>query len=272
LVLPSLFFLGLWSIYPLGYNLWLSFHKVDIGHPEGPFVGLDQYISLLSDIEVLKSFYSVTIYTITVTVFQFILALVLASIANLTFKGRSLFRISMVLAWAIPVIAAANIWKFMLWREGVINYFLMIWGFEPVSWLENSTFALLSIIIVSLWKTFPFVFICILAGLQSIPEYLYEAAKIDGASMTQRFLHITLPNLKTILSTVIILRVIFIFNWFEMPWLLTKGGPGTATTFPSILIYLRAFLAYSLSEGAAISMLCMLILLIFIMLFFKLSR
>ena len=142
-------------------------------------------------------------------------------------------------------------------------------GLPPINWFESPGAAMLSVILVSVWMWTPFVTTCFLAALQTVPTSLYEAAKVDGTTAVQRFFHITLPMLKPILTVVVLLRAIWMFNKFDVIWLLTKGGPVGATENLAILSYRHAFSLYDIGGGAAIATISFAILSVAVFFYFR---
>ncbi len=212
------------------------------------------------------------IFTFFSVVLQLLVGLGLALLLNEDLKGRGLARGLLILPWAVPVIVSAYLWRWMLNNVyGILNW-ILIWVRildTPVLWLGKVDLARISVILVNVWRGYPFVMIVLLAALQGIPEQLYEAAKIDGASAWQRFRYITLPGIKMAIAIVIILRTIWIFNWFDLIWLLTGGGPARSTSVLPIEIYLRSFLEYRMGEAASMAVIEFLILIVMVTVLFQ---
>jgi len=196
------------------------------------FVGLRNYVDVLSGRE--GDFYGILIWTVIWTAgcvfFHYTIGLGLAMLLNRQVRGRALYRVLLILPWAVPGFVAAFAWRFLLNSQyGLFNAILHGMGIGPVGWLESPTMAKLSVIMVNTWLGVPFMMVALLGGLQAIPRELYEAAEVDGASAWQRFRHITLPGLSSVSSTVVLLGVIWTFNLFAVIFLVTGGGPAQST-------------------------------------------
>jgi multiple sugar transport system permease protein len=177
--------------------------------------------------------------------------------------GRAVARGLVLLPYVLPSVASALIWKW-IYNDllGVLNYGLLALSLidQPIGWLARPELAMPAVIAVAVWKNMPFVVLVVLARLQTIPGEYYEAAAVDGANAWQRFWRITLPQLRTILLIVVLLRFLWVFNEFDTIWLLTQGGPLQATVTLSILAYTRAFVEFKISQGVAVTVCMMLFL------------
>lgn len=253
---PVAIVVGVLVLYPLAEGLILSFtdataaNSGDVRNPPSfQFVGLDNYLSVLSGAErsaVGESFWTVlgrtSLWTFVNVVFQFGIGLVLAVALNRTLRARNLYRVILLLPWALPIYITAPTWRFLFNETaGPINLLLSFLGVEPVSWLGRPGSALIAAIITNVWWGVPFMMLALLGGLQSIPSELYEAAEIDGASPWHRFRNVTLPLLQPVTSTVILLGTIWTFNAFVLIFLLTQGGPAGATQILVTFAYDAAF-------------------------------
>ena len=196
---------------------------------------------------------------------QVLLGLGLALLLNKPFAGRNIFRGALLFPYIIPSIVSIVAIRWMLNDlYGIVNYWLQALGLisQPVPWLGNPDLAMASLIAINAWMFYPFVMLCVLARLQSIPEELYEAARIDGAGAFAQFWYVTLPQLRGTLAVVILVRTLWMFNKFDTVWLTTQGGPfGTTQTLP-VLAYIEAFNLYELGRGAAVGILMSVALLI----------
>lgn len=276
LLTPSIILISLLFVYPICYSLYMSLHDKDPFSMEAaPFAGLEFYQSALTNPAFWIAFKNGIIYGGTTVLFQVILGVACALILNLPFAGRSVARGLVLLPYVIPTIGGTLIWKFMFNDIlGVVNRSLMFLGIlnEPIAWIGDTHWAMIGVITVSVWKFFPFVVICVLARLQTIPGDLYAAARVDGANFVHRFIDITIPQLKHILYVVILLRVIWMFNEFEAIYLLTGGGPVDATTTLPILAYQKAFLNFELSPAMAITIIMMVFLILSSIILFRIYR
>ena len=249
-VLPALGVIVLVALFPLAWTAWESLHLHDLRMPwrGQPFVGLSNYAELLADGRFWAAMGHTAFFTAASVSLELALGLVLALAMNRTFRGRGLMRAAVLVPWAIPTVVAGLLWRFMFdARSGIANAVLMDVGLmdEPLVWFVDSVAAWVPVILGDVWKMTPFVALLLLAGLQNIDESLYEAAEIDGAGTWQKFRHVTLPLLKPAILVTLVFRTLDAFRVFDLVYVLTGGGPGTATepialyTFNSLLQHLR---------------------------------
>lgn len=230
-------------VYPILYGIYISFFDTNLVN-KWKFVGLRYYFQALTDASFLHSLEKTMIFTVSVVAGHFILGFIFASILNMNIKWRTLFRGILILPWLFPDVVIAYLFRWILNTQGgIVNELLIHFNVitEPVGWLSTSATAFPCVILVSIWKGYPLVMVQILAGIQTISTDMYEAAEIDGASMWQRFRYITVPALKPILTTILILDTVWVFKQFTMIWLMTSGGPGSTTMVSAIEIYKNAF-------------------------------
>ncbi|TXS50807.1 carbohydrate ABC transporter permease [Streptomyces sp. t39] len=227
--------------YPLLRGIYLSLTDANernvarsIGVNEIPatyeFVGLDNYKDALTGSQFFEALGWTLVWTVSCVAVTFALGLALANMLNRRIAGRSFYRMFLILPWAVPGFVSVFAWRF-LYNEnnGLLNQMLGGVGIDAVPWLNDPTWAKLSVIAVNVWLGIPFMMVALLGGLQSIPGELYEAAEMDGAGPWQRFRNITMPGLRSVSTTVILLSTIWTFNMFPVIFLLTRGGPGEAT-------------------------------------------
>jgi multiple sugar transport system permease protein len=274
-VLPALvLILGL-IVYPVAYSIWLSLLEKHSFFPQQRFIGLENYTYLWGDPEFWTSLWLGVVYSFWTILFQLILGVAAALILNEAFLGRSLVRGIVLFPYMIPTIVAVILWKWLLNDTyGVVNYWLLALGIarDPISWL-GTDYIMLSTIVMSVWQFFPFVLLSILARLQTIPEELYEAAKVDGASASRRFVHITLPQIRGILFVVILLRSIWMFTKFDTVWLMGEGaGAGRFIRTLPVYAYMRTLTYYQAGLGAAIAVIMFAILIVSTVIYFGLFR
>jgi arabinogalactan oligomer/maltooligosaccharide transport system permease protein len=255
MVLPVVVVLAVLVGYPLGRGIFLSFtdaNEANVGRTIGNFhvpasyrfVGLENYWNILSGKE--GSFYPrlawTVIWTASCVFLHYTIGLGLAMLLNRRLKGRSLYRVLLILPWAVPAFVAAFAWKLMYnSQNGVFNTLLGKAGIGPVDWLGDPTIQKLSVIAVNTWLGVPFMMVAILGGLQAIPRELHEAAEMDGASPWQRFRHVTLPGLRPVSSTVILLGTIWTFNMFPIIYLVIGQAGGTDSEILVTYAYRLAF-------------------------------
>ncbi|MAP19125.1 MULTISPECIES: carbohydrate ABC transporter permease [Aurantimonas] len=254
-MLPAAAFLLCFLTYPLGLGIWLSFTDTTIGRT-GIFIGLENYAWLFDDPVFWLSVYNTMLYTTVASVLKFGLGLWLALILNEHLPFKNFFRAIILLPWVVPtVLSALAFWWIFDSQFSIISFVLMKWGWidAPINFLGDPTNARASVIAANVWRGIPFVAISLLAGLQTIPQSLNEAAALDGATSWQRFTKITLPLLTPIIAVVMTFSVLFTFTDFQLIYVLTRGGPVNATHLMATLSFQRAIPGGQLGEGAAIA-------------------
>jgi multiple sugar transport system permease protein len=253
LIAPSMLLIAAVIAYPLVYNVWLSFHKVSL-NPRRPskFIGLGNYGDLLTDPEFWNSIFVTLIYTILTVAGATIVGLLIALLLNQKLKGRRLYRSVILLPYVAPVISLVFIWKYMFNPVyGIINYLLVDqWHLlsHRIDWLDSASGALALVILFDIWHLFPFSFMMILAKLQSVDESMYEAAEMDGANGWHRLWYITLPEIKFVVTSLVILRFIWNFYKFDEIYLLSKQVPVVG-----VYSYMTAFATYNYGLASAIT-------------------
>jgi multiple sugar transport system permease protein len=263
LIAPAVVLIGAVILYPIAYNVYLSFTTVPLNPDQAPtWVGLDNYVQLLSSGRFWSAFSTTLSFTVGATAVSTVAGLAVALLFDREFRGRRLARGLVLLPHVTPIIAVAFVWQFMLsplW--GTIPNILADWGLYStrVGLLDRSATALPTVIVFAAWRNFPFAFLLFVARLQAIPESMYEAARIDGAGAIAQFKDITLPELKGTIAIVVLLRFIWEFNTFAEVWLLTKQ----VLTLP-IFAYQTAFANFEQGLGAAVSLLLFLVQALFV--------
>lgn len=254
-MLPAAAFLLCFLTYPLGLGVWLGFTDTSIGRP-GIFIGLENYVWLWNDSVFWLSVFNTLLYTFVASVLKFVLGLWLALVLNQHLPFKNFFRAIILLPWVVPtVLSALAFWWIFDSQFSIISFVLMEWGLidRPINFLGDPTLARASVIAANVWRGIPFVAICLLAGLQTIPQSLHEAAALDGARSWQRFRYVTLPLLTPIIAVVMTFSVLFTFTDFQLIYVLTRGGPVNATHLMATLSFQRAIPGGQLGEGAAIA-------------------
>lgn len=269
LLAPSAVLIVVLVGYPFVRALWLSFHKKLLGAPTAPWIGLDNYASLLGDARFRQAVRNVFVFTGGSVALKLLIGLTVALILNEALPLRALWRSIVLLPYAMPTLVSVLIWKWMYNdTAGVLNYLLnqtnIVEG--PMLWLANPSKAMASVIAVNVWRGFPFFVITLLAGLQAVPQDLYDAAKVDGAGAWARFRSVTLPGILPVTAVVTLFSTILTFNDFAIIWVLTRGGPGNATDVLSTLTYKIAIPGLELGKGVAVSVLMLPILVVLIVL------
>jgi multiple sugar transport system permease protein len=264
-ILPAFLFVVIFMLYPIFYNIFISFHDVTIMNLKGDksFVGFENYRQIFQDESFLLALKNTLIYTVTCIIFQLSLGFLLALFFNQNFPFRNFFRSILLLAWMTPLVITGTLFKWLYDVDyGVINYLLVQIGLinEPINWLGQQSTALLAIIVTNIWIGIPFNMILILSALQALPNDVYEAAKIDGASRLQSFLKITLPLMKPAILVVLVLGIIYTFKVFDIILIMTGGGPVNATQVLPFFGYELAFVNFKFGLSGAVATVILLIL------------
>ncbi len=275
LVAPTVIIFTVLSLYPLIYSLHLSLFSWDLLSPHlgKTFIGLNNYLKVFSNSAFWNSLKITLYYTGTTVGLQFLIGLGLALLLNTKYGGRGIViaRTLILIPLLITPIVIGLLWRWLLNPEvGILNYLLKLIGIPKIHWLGNPSIALLTVIMVDVWHFTPFVTLVILAGLQTLSEELYDAAKVDGAKNWQMFRYITLPLLKPVILVVLLLRTIAAFRAFDKIYALTKGGPGGATEHLGLLVYRHSFITFNMGYGAALSYIMVLFVMVFAIIYIKL--
>ncbi len=269
-VLYLLFF----TAYPLLTGVRLSFTSTTLLNPTGGrYVGLDNYSALVGEGLFLKSVGTTLVYTAGTVVGCLVLGTVSALVINAAIPGRAFARTVMVLPWAVPTVAVALVFRWIYSDTGgVAGRMTQALGLGQVGWLTDPDVGMLAVVVPTVWKLSPFVMLVVLAALQSVPEELYEATRVDGADALSTFTQIVLPHLMPTLRVVGLLMTIWSFRRFEIIWLLTGGGPVDATTTIVINVYRQAFNNGNLGLAAAAGVLGLVLSLVITVVYFVAER
>lgn len=264
LVAPVIVLLLAVTAYPLFYNLWNSFHHVNLSEAGAgqPFVGIENYTRMFGSEVWVSALERTALFTAVSVLLETIAALGLALMLNHRFRGRGFLRAAILIPWAVPTVVSATLWKTMFDpRQGFVDYLLHGVGLPGghTTWLAGVTTSWVAIFVADAWKNVPFMAIILLAGLQVIPNEVYEAARIDGASAWQSFRRITLPLLKPALGVALIFRTLQAFLIFDVIYILTGGGPGVSTQTLSFLNWQEFLINTDFGYGGAISVVLVLI-------------
>jgi multiple sugar transport system permease protein len=257
---PSyLIFLAIMA-FPAIWNVGISFFSVSYGSDK--FVGLSNYGHIFTSSQFYSSLWLTLYWTASVFVGQFLLGLLLALFFNRRLWVGKFLKPLMIIPWAVPGIVAATAWSFMYSQDGLIDQILKpLFGIAP-AWLASPTLAMPAVIVAGIWKGAPFYFLMILAGLQSIPHELVEAAQVDGASRLRILVSVEMPYISNVLAVTSVLGLIWTANYFDGIYLMTQGGPINATMTLPIWIYNTAFTDFNLSEASALSVILLIIVLV----------
>jgi len=274
-IIPTLFFIIFVFAFPIGKSIYLSLHGIRFMEKNAPFVGLNNYIQMFNDYYFWHSFVITGLYTLIYTVGVFGVGILCALLLNKNFSGRSAIRTFMTLPYAIPDAVASMVWLWMLdYQFGIINYVLRAIGLinKPLDWFGSSVLALPAVVGITIWRLFPMHVLIIFAGLQSVPQSLYESAEIDGAGKAQKFFYITIPQLRQILEILLMLTIIWCFRRFTIIWLLTRGGPQGSTETFVIQIYRYAFIFNKMGYAATIGNFVLFLLIALTIIYLKCTK
>lgn len=255
LVAPTLIIVFAVVAYPTGYAIWMSFHKFIIGQLDRPYIGLHNYVKVISEPFFWESFIRSVKYVSIAVPLKLLFGLVTALVLNENFRGRGWLRALVLIPWALPPLTSVMTWKFIFHdTTNVLSTFLMFLNIieQPISFLGLPRYAMNSAIVVNVWRGFPFFAITLLAGLSPIPTELYDAAKVDGANAVQRFFAVTLPGLWPVAIVSITLSTIWTLNEFPSIYLLTEGGPFRSTMTLALSGYFTAFVHGSRNMSQAV--------------------
>lgn len=266
-VLPAIVVMLVVIAYPIYYTVDLSFFKTPPGLQlrDKIFVGTENYSAILSSEVFWKVTLNTVIWTIGSTLIAFVLGFGCALALHRDFAGRAILRAILIIPWVISAVAASYIWKWIYHSDfGVLGAVLVQFGFldRQPNFIDNVHSVLPSLIVVNIWREFPFAMIMLMAGLQTVPEQLLRAAKVDGASAWQRFWHVTFPHLRGVSTVTILLLAVANFNSFIIPWIMTGGGPSNASHIWITHIYELAFGRQRWGVAAAYSVLLFIILMV----------
>jgi multiple sugar transport system permease protein len=262
LLLPAIIPVLIFSVLPLLQGIFVSFTDYALGARTSNFVWFENYRFLLGDYQFWQSFRVGAIWTVAVTAGEVVLGLCLAMLLNAGLPGQTLARVLVLAPWAIPPVIKGLMWRMMYHPSGIINSYATDLGLidQPVNWLTSFTWALPAVILVGIWASLPTTTIVLLAGLQSIPGELREAAAIDGAGAWRQFTHVTLPLLRPVIVAISALQFMWNFNSFGLVFILTEGGPAGSTRLPMLFAYEEAFQFGDLAYASALGTMMVLVI------------
>ena len=272
LIAPAMLVLLVVNLYPFLYALYISAHTFTLGRPRPPrYIGLSNYLDLVEDERFINSLQVSFKFVAVAVAAEFLLGLAWAFVFNARLRGRATLRKIAILPIMIMPLASGLVWFYMLNENfGAMNWIAVLLGApQRIPFLTNDHLALLSIALADAWQWTPFVMLVMFAALQSIPEYVYEAAKMDGLGPWRTFWRVTLPMLRPAIFVVLVLRVVDAFRMIELIYLMTRGGPGGATETLSWYIYSTGFLDQDLGLAAAESVVMIIIVTIVAQIFVR---
>jgi multiple sugar transport system permease protein len=252
---PAVILFVIFQLYPLLYSGYLSFMEWDGFSSQREFVGVDNYQEVFRSSLFTNSLKVTATYTVGMTGLGVVLSLVFAVLLNSGVRGQNIYRVVYFLPVVTAPVAAAVVWRYLMSPgTGYADVFLREVGIKPPNptWLRNPTWALRVVILVGIWKRLGFNIVVYLAGLQNIPREYYEAAKVDGAGVLARFRHITVPIISPITLLLVIMSVIDCFMIFDVPYVMTDGGPIGTTEVVGLLLYRQAFRYFNLGTASAL--------------------
>ncbi len=273
LILPAFLFVMIFAFYPILYSFYLSFHRIILSLPQlgQKFIGFQNYIDLFHDRIALHSMTNTLLFVFISTFFEIVFGLIIALVIHRHFRGRGLVRAAVLVPWAIPTVVASQMWRFIFNdKYGLINF--IFFGSNEAryqAWLASPFSAFMAIIVADVWKTSSFAALIILAGLQMIPDELYEAADIDGANEWQQFWRITFPLVKPALLIALLFRTMDAFRVFDLVFVMTQGGPADSTNVLQFYGYKKIFAEGMMGYGSTISVLVFVITFIIAILYIK---
>ena len=277
-VVPAALTIILLFGYPVVKNFTMSFQEYTLKTfftGKAPWVGLENYVTVVTNDVFSLALVNTALFTIGSIVGQFVLGMLLALFFHKNFPLNGVLRALLLLPWLIPLIVGSAAWRSLLEQDsGIINITLENLGIidTPIPWLTSPDVALISVIMVNIWIGIPFNVTLLYSGLQDIPEELYEAGSLDGATGWKAFWHITWPNLRAVVSVLLMLGVIYTLKVLDIILGLTRGGPANATQTIATQSYQRSFVEFKFGQGAALSNILILISLVFAIVYLRATR
>ncbi len=269
LLLPAIIFLLLMTIFPTIYSLWLSMQQYNLSRPDLiSFVGFRNYGQLLSDDLFWRSVRLTLTFSFVALALQIVVGFLIASVFDRGGRGTTIWRTLFIIPVFTSPVALGLTWRYMYQPGyGLINYFLGLFGIPPVNWLASPQWAMPAVIFADVWQWTPFVALILLAGMQSISPEITEAAELDGLSRAQYLLRIVAPLLAPVITVVALIRLIDALKTFDLIYIITRGGPGTATYTLPLHAYATGFGSFLMGHSAAISWVLVIIVNIFATIF-----
>ena len=263
-------------VVPIGLAIKMSLYNDVLYKPQDyRFIGLGNYLRLVEDPVFWLSLWNSVVWVFGSVILQFIAGFAAALLLHQAFRGRALVRTLTLLPWIIPGVVVGLIWQWLYQPNyGVINDLLLKagWMQDRVAWLSSPDLAMGAVVFTNVWRGIPFFAIMLLAGLQAIPDELYEAAQVDGAGVVSRFWHITVPLLRPIIVVATATRIIWTFNYADLIFVMTGGGPANATQITSTYTLMQAYSVLDFGYAAALSVVLLLVMLAFTAAYLKITR
>lgn len=268
---PGLLTLALVMGFPLAYALVISLSSITLLHPAlEPFVGFKNFAVVMSSPLFWSSLWLTVKYSVATVAGEFVVGLAIALMLHRAVKAKPIYFAILTIPMAMSPVSVALIWRMLLQPNlGIANHLLETMGLPRLDWLGSADLALWTMAGIDVWQQMSFVVLILAAGLAALPTDPYEAAEVDGAGAFQQFWYITLPMLRPVSAITVVIQLINEFRTYDLPYVLTKGGPGNSTEVLSFFAYRRAFLGLSLNEGAAAAFVLLLIVLALTVVFFR---
>lgn len=274
LVVPGLALLAAVVVYPLITSLVTAFFEQSLLYPGREFVGFQNIVDVLQG-EFFTLFGQTMVFTLGTTLIPFVIGFGLALALNTRIAGSKLLRGLMLIPWLVPGVVVSFLWMWIFNANyGVMNALLQSLGLidDPQAWLAQPGTAMLAVIIAKTWQSFPWMMVMLLAGLQTVPRELHEAAEIDGAGTIRRFFSITVPQMYGIIGLVLLLEFIWNFQHFDIIYVLTGGGPAGSTQTFATAVYETAFHGFDLGKAGALGLLWLLLLMVLVVVYVRFSE
>lgn len=276
-LVPAIILIAVFVIYPVLNTLYLSFFSLRIQtlSQGAKFVGLNNFKKILGDKQFMTSLVFTLKFTVIAVFLETIVGFFFASIMNKSSKIQGLIRTAILIPWAIPTIISGLMWQFMYSPQyGIINHVLIQFSLvkEAIPWLSEASWAMVAVIVADVWKTTPYMSLLILAGLQTVPSHLTDAAAIDGAGKAESFFYITLPIIKPVLMVAVLFRVLATFRIYDLIVVLTNGGPANQTSSLSLYTINTYFNFGNIGYGSALATVTFIISLLISMLFLNVLK
>jgi multiple sugar transport system permease protein len=263
LTAPGLTALMLVITFPLFFTVFVSGFDYTLMHRSfDTFVGIENYRTAFAENYFGEALWVTLKFVVCVVLLEFVIGFTIALMLNTVTRFKDVYYLILLMPLLINPVVVALIWRMFLHPElGIVNYLLGLVGIAKVNWLGDPVIAFWTVVLTDIWHQVSFMIVLLLAGLSALPKEPYEAARMDGASTLQSFIHITLPLMRPVIIVTLLIRLIFAVKTFDLVYIMTRGGPGTATDLISYFIYRSAFFGLNIGQASAISVLLLVIVL-----------
>lgn len=272
--LPGLLSLVLVVAFPLLFTVYSSFFRYELVRPVlDIFVGTENFESAFAENYFKESSWVTIKFVLAVVILEFVIGFLVALMLNSVTRFKNIYYLILLMPLLINPVVVAQIWRMLLHPElGIVNFLIVKLGGPKVNWLGSPDVAFWTVVLVDIWHQVSFMIVLLLAGLAALPREPYEAARMDGASSLQAFIHITLPLMRPVIVVTLLIRLIFAFKTFDLVFIMTRGGPGTSTYLINYFVYRSAFFSGDLGQAAAISIVLLLFVLALTVLLYRYMR